>query len=73
MDKEIEESTELEIAKIQSAALANHPGTQTDFLQTLFAEEDEESDEPMDEAHIVWTTPQAEEELEELNRYLDSI
>ncbi len=73
MDKEIEDEIELEKMKMQSAALASHPATQGDFLKKLFEFDEEENEQEFDERNVEWLTPQTEEELEELNRYLDSI
>ncbi len=72
MDKEIEDAIELEKIKARTTALANHPSTQSDFLKTLFELESDEPEE-FDEQNIEWSTPQSEEELEELNRILNSI
>jgi len=71
MESEVEDAIELEKVKMQSAALASHPGTQGDFLKKLF-ESDTEPDE-FDETNIEWTMPQSEEELAELQKYLENI
>ncbi len=70
MGQELEDSLELEKMKMQSAALVSHPSTQSDFLKKLF---EVNENEEFYEAHVEWKTPQTEEELQELNRYLDSI
>lgn len=72
MAKEIDEAAELEKLKVQTAALSNHPSTQSDFLKRIF-DMDKEEPEEFDEQNIEWNTPQTEEELEELNRLLDGI
>ncbi len=73
MNNEIDDEVELEKLKIQAAALVSHPSTQSDFLKTLFKEENPESEEEFDETNVEWSTPQSEEELQELNRLLNEI
>jgi hypothetical protein len=72
MGQELDDKIELEKMKMQGAALGTHPSTQTDFLKKLFELEKDE-DEEFSEEGVEWKTPQTEEELQELNRYLDSI
>lgn len=68
MDKEVIEIAELERIKMQSQAMASNPHTQNDYLKHLFRPQD---DDEFVETGIDWTTPQSEEELEELARILD--
>ena len=70
MDREIEDTVELEKFKAQTTALANHPSTQSDFLKNLFHLDEEEE---FSEENVEWITPQSEAELEELNRILNGI
>lgn len=75
MNQETEENYNIEKTRAQMNALGSNPATQQTLLKTLFSLDDEspqpESDEEFNEANIKWTTPQTEEELEELNRILN--
>lgn len=73
MSHELEDELELEKIKAQTTALATNPATQNNFLKQLFETDEEDEEEEFDERYVKWETPQTEEELEELNRFLDGM
>jgi len=72
MEQEVEDAIELEKLKVQTLALSSHPATQSDFLKKVF-ELGDETEEEFSEQNIEWKMPQTEEELAELQRYLENI
>lgn len=64
MGEEINETVEVERMRLESFALASHPSTNTDYLNSLFALRRKEEEEKVEPEEQEWITPESAGDIE---------